>query len=286
MVVSSSGATGLCLPNAYHFSTVARCAVSRTAYLALGANLSRPSHHSHFASFADWARTLCLTERRSFSVFDCFHPHSDFRIERILVKLGRAGRRLKICRFFASVKSCLKKSGDGLTCYTLQFAEASLPCNSAGSPHLSDRVHLYYLACPFAPWFSSPFPFLCASDKHLSASVPTTSYCLNQNRDDMIKTNRYDSMEDLKLQRRIVSYLHLRLPDIGSLEVEAQHGTATLRGDVSSMSIYWRCLDCCRRVAGVLNVVDQLVVLHDEEGEHENVGDVQRSGRRQLVESF
>ena len=102
----------------------------------------------------------------------------------------------------------------------------------------------------------------------------------------MTKTNRYDSTEDLKLQRRIVNYLHLRVPDISSLEVEAQHGTATLRGDVSSMSIYWRCLDCCRHVAGVLNVVDQLVVLHDEVGEHQNVGDGQRSGRRKLVRAF
>jgi hypothetical protein len=81
----------------------------------------------------------------------------------------------------------------------------------------------------------------------------------------MITTNRCDQSEDttatqadLELQRRIVNYLGQRLPNVNTISVEIHSGTVILRGTVPSQSIQWRCLDCCRHVAGVLNVIDQL----------------------------
>jgi osmotically-inducible protein OsmY len=81
----------------------------------------------------------------------------------------------------------------------------------------------------------------------------------------MITTNRYEAPEgmkltgtDLELQRRIVNYLSQRLPNITTIKVEIHDGTVILRGRVPSQSIQWRCLDCCRHVAGVLNVIDRL----------------------------
>jgi BON domain-containing protein len=79
----------------------------------------------------------------------------------------------------------------------------------------------------------------------------------------MIKAD--DSMEDMKLKRtdfelkrRIVNYLSQRLPNVTTVNVETHDGTAILRGTVPSRSIQTRCVDCCRHVAGVLNVIDRL----------------------------
>ena len=92
-----------------------------------------------------------------------------------------------------------------------------------------------------------------------------------------------DVAEDLELRRRIVNYLHQRLADLGSLEVETHHGTAILCGVVPSNSVYWRCLDCCRHVPGVLHVVDRLVVAGDDTGERQDFVDDQCSIQPQLV---
>jgi osmotically-inducible protein OsmY len=49
--------------------------------------------------------------------------------------------------------------------------------------------------------------------------------------------------------------------NVGTIQVEIHNGTAILRGTVPSQSAKWRCVDCCRHVAGILNVIDHLVVL-------------------------
>lgn len=71
-----------------------------------------------------------------------------------------------------------------------------------------------------------------------------------------------DGTSDLK--RRITNYLQQRLPTLDGVEIETQNGSVILRGLVPSQSVRQRCLDACRHVAGVLNVVDQLVVIADE----------------------
>lgn len=68
------------------------------------------------------------------------------------------------------------------------------------------------------------------------------------------------SNQDRNLERRVLNCLRLRIQNLGTIEVEAQDGTVILSGVAPSQSMKWRCGECCRCVAGVLNVVDRLVV--------------------------
>jgi hypothetical protein len=73
-------------------------------------------------------------------------------------------------------------------------------------------------------------------------------------------TDHFDSTENLALKRRILNHLRRRFPNLETIEIEAHRGTVVLRGTVSSPSNQWRCVDSCRHVAGVVNVIDQLVL--------------------------
>jgi osmotically-inducible protein OsmY len=68
------------------------------------------------------------------------------------------------------------------------------------------------------------------------------------------------STDDVELERRIINYLHQRLPMLNEFEVETHAGRVVLRGTASSTIIRERCVDCCRSVAGVLDVVDRMAV--------------------------
>jgi osmotically-inducible protein OsmY len=46
----------------------------------------------------------------------------------------------------------------------------------------------------------------------------------------------------------------------GIIEVTAKDGTVTVRGQVPDGHVKRRCLDCCRHVAGVNKLIDQLEV--------------------------
>jgi osmotically-inducible protein OsmY len=64
---------------------------------------------------------------------------------------------------------------------------------------------------------------------------------------------------DEELQRRVINYLHLRqLLDIGKLRIEVQGGQVTIQGSLPSPQAKRVCLECCRRVAGVLQLKDEL----------------------------
>lgn len=66
---------------------------------------------------------------------------------------------------------------------------------------------------------------------------------------------------DRDLQRRVVSFLHDRhVPGLRHLDVEVQDGTVVLRGRVNSFYEKQLCQNCCRRVAGVLRLVDEVTV--------------------------
>ena len=70
-----------------------------------------------------------------------------------------------------------------------------------------------------------------------------------------------DSTDDSALKRRILNHLQRRFPTLNTVDVEAHRGTVILRGTVCSPSNQWRCVDSCRHVAGVVNVIDRLVLL-------------------------
>ena len=72
---------------------------------------------------------------------------------------------------------------------------------------------------------------------------------------------RIDENLDRDLERRVVSYLADRhLPGLRHLTVEAQAGTVTLRGTVHSYYEKQLSQQCCRRVAGVLKLIDAVDV--------------------------
>lgn len=67
-----------------------------------------------------------------------------------------------------------------------------------------------------------------------------------------------------QLERRIRSYLRDRgVPEWGLIKITPEQGVVVLQGRVSSTNSWRLCLESCRRVAGVLRVVDELEVLQD-----------------------
>lgn len=72
--------------------------------------------------------------------------------------------------------------------------------------------------------------------------------------------------DDSDLERRVVNYLFdRRVSSLRAIKVSASAGTVTLRGRVSSYYEKQLCLHCCRRVAGVMQLVDEVVVMQSEQ---------------------
>jgi hypothetical protein len=73
---------------------------------------------------------------------------------------------------------------------------------------------------------------------------------------------RFDGADaDSDLQRRVKSYLRDRhMPTLRNLQVEAQGGVVTLRGTVNSFYEKQLSQQCCRRVAGVVKLIDAIDV--------------------------
>jgi len=64
------------------------------------------------------------------------------------------------------------------------------------------------------------------------------------------------------LENRVVRSLYAQgVSKAGAIEVKAKNGTITLRGQVPDRHTKWLCLECCRHVAGVNKLFDQLEVL-------------------------
>jgi osmotically-inducible protein OsmY len=82
----------------------------------------------------------------------------------------------------------------------------------------------------------------------------------------MIRPNcDYVERCDRDLERRVLNYLIGRqMPALRTIEVAAQGGTVVLRGKVPTFYQKQLCLNCCRRVAGVLEVIDQVDVVARE----------------------
>ena len=72
---------------------------------------------------------------------------------------------------------------------------------------------------------------------------------------------------DRDLERRVVSYLCGRhVPSLRHLSVLADNGTVTLRGQVRSFYEKQLCQHCCRRVAGVVKLIDDVDVIRTQPG--------------------
>lgn len=63
------------------------------------------------------------------------------------------------------------------------------------------------------------------------------------------------------LQRRVWNFLHCReVPGVDELDIAVDGNTVTLRGILPSQNAKRLCLDCCRHVAGVVRVIDNVTV--------------------------
>ena len=66
---------------------------------------------------------------------------------------------------------------------------------------------------------------------------------------------------DRDLERRVIQFLANRHhPGLRQLNVEAEAGTVTIRGTVKSFYEKQLCQNICRRVAGVIHLVDDVAV--------------------------
>jgi osmotically-inducible protein OsmY len=64
---------------------------------------------------------------------------------------------------------------------------------------------------------------------------------------------------DADLKSRVMNFLNDRqVPGSMAVDVDVQGSTVILRGSLPSDHARWLCRECCRRVAGVLHLIDQL----------------------------
>jgi osmotically-inducible protein OsmY len=63
------------------------------------------------------------------------------------------------------------------------------------------------------------------------------------------------------LEHRIVRFLHAHgLAGAEGLDVSVSGGTVALRGFLPDRHAKWLCLECCRHVAGVMNLIDNVEI--------------------------
>ena len=71
--------------------------------------------------------------------------------------------------------------------------------------------------------------------------------------------NELPEASDSDLERRIVNFLYQRnIPQIQRISVDVSNGSVVLQGRVNSIFERQLCLNCCQRVAGVVQVIDRL----------------------------
>lgn len=70
-----------------------------------------------------------------------------------------------------------------------------------------------------------------------------------------------DTTADNDLRHRITCFLSARgVPQTEVLEVKVKGGTVSVRGRLPDEHAKWLCLECCRHVAGVLKLIDDVEV--------------------------
>ena len=70
---------------------------------------------------------------------------------------------------------------------------------------------------------------------------------------------------DGDLERRVTQFLHdRRVPGLRQISVAADCGTVTVRGRVTSFYEKQLCHHICRRVAGVIRLIDEVSVLETQ----------------------
>ena len=88
----------------------------------------------------------------------------------------------------------------------------------------------------------------------VSERIPKTAY--------LEPVEDSECSEDRDLEGRVRNYLlGYKMPALQHVDVEASSGVVILRGRVYSFFQKQLCIHCCRRVAGVFDLVDELEVV-------------------------
>jgi hypothetical protein len=66
---------------------------------------------------------------------------------------------------------------------------------------------------------------------------------------------------DRELQLRVRSFLSTRLPQSSRLRIKADNGVVTVQGTHTSFYHKQLCINCCQRVAGVVQLIDRTNVV-------------------------
>lgn len=89
---------------------------------------------------------------------------------------------------------------------------------------------------------------------HQVAEPPVTAFLSESKLTSSATANR-------ELQRRVRSFLSNRLPKSSRLRVEADNGVVTVQGTHKSFYHKQLCINCCQRVAGVVQLIDMSKVV-------------------------
>ena len=69
------------------------------------------------------------------------------------------------------------------------------------------------------------------------------------------------TVENVDLENRIANFLcQQHVPHSERIHTDAQVGTVVVSGKLPSRHAKWLCVECCRRVAGVVKLVDHVAV--------------------------
>lgn len=69
------------------------------------------------------------------------------------------------------------------------------------------------------------------------------------------------TQHDRELERRVINYLaRQHFPQLQTIKVHAHEGVVVIRGRVNSFYERQMCIHCCQRVAGVVQLKDQVEV--------------------------
>ena len=71
----------------------------------------------------------------------------------------------------------------------------------------------------------------------------------------------YSASIDSELEHRLANYLYQRdVPGGNSVQLNAHGGVVALSGELPTRYAKWLCIECCRRVAGVIKVIDNMKI--------------------------
>ncbi len=102
-------------------------------------------------------------------------------------------------------------------------------------------------------------------------------------------TLRSVSKDDIQLGRRLVNFLYQRqVPGSDHVLLDVRGGVVAVGGELPTRRAKWLCIECCRRVAGVIRIIDDVKVAPERVKSQEEVDRISDLGghRRKRRRTF